>query len=156
MCQVHLKSLDFEYNNFYDIQEFFTEFNDKHDGYEPISLRRIYKKFFNIDIKKSKNDCIQNAVYSIQIYEEIILDWKNISKKYKLIRPPFEQYEFSKIRLIFNFLQYKDITSIAKINCLCHLFSKCGLCGESGIFYKNSIQHLLNCVEKHIDDKRRS
>jgi hypothetical protein len=92
-----LNSLDFKYTKFYDIQIFFVEFNDKHDSYIPISLRRIYKKFFNIDIQNTENDCIQNAVYAIQIYEEIILDWKNVSKKYNLKSSPFEQYEFPKI-----------------------------------------------------------
>jgi hypothetical protein len=44
------------------------------------------------------------------------------------------------------------MNTIPKINCCCHWFSKCTLCGDD-IFYKNSVQHLIDCVEKHIDDK---
>jgi hypothetical protein len=89
-----LKAMKFKYNNYYDIQSFFYEYTDDKTGFKPISLKRIVKKFFNIELD-SKRNCIEYSIYAIKIYEEIILDWKNISEKFQLKNPPFNPNDFS-------------------------------------------------------------
>jgi hypothetical protein len=51
-CNVRndLNSINIEYDNYFDIQNFFYEYNDLKTGFQPISLRRLVKKFYNLDI----------------------------------------------------------------------------------------------------------
>jgi hypothetical protein len=93
-----LTSLNINHENNYDLQSFFYEFNESRSGFQPISLRRVVKKFYDTDIQFSKHDCITDARYSLKIYQEIFLDWKNVSKKFSLGNPPFSFGDFPKFK----------------------------------------------------------
>ncbi len=91
-----LELLHIQYDNYFDLQSFFYELNDLRTGYQPISLRRIVKKFFNIDVQAEMHNCTTDAIYSVKIYEEIYLKWDKISGEMSLDFPPFENNVFEK------------------------------------------------------------
>jgi hypothetical protein len=89
------ESFKINHDNYFDLQNFFTEYNRDYTGTQPISLRRMVFKFFNIDIQKSTHNCILDATYSVKIYEEIYLNWRTVSKKFDLDLPPFKYNIFN-------------------------------------------------------------
>ena len=91
-----LSCLNIKYENYFDIQNFFYEFNNLNTGFQPISLKRIVKKFFNFDIHNQNHDCITDSRYTLIVYKEIILEWEKIKKLYNLMDPPFENNIFEK------------------------------------------------------------
>jgi len=87
--------LNIEYKNIFDLHSFFYEYNQFKTGTQPISLRRLVFKFYGIDIQQISHDCITDALYTLRIYNEIYLKWKNISEKFSLKNPPFNHNEFA-------------------------------------------------------------
>lgn len=95
-CNINsdLKALEIFHKNVFDLHSFFYEFNKLKTGTQPISLRRIVYKFFDIDIQRNSHNCITDAHYSVKIYEEIFLNWETIRKKFSLEFPPFAYGSF--------------------------------------------------------------
>ena len=91
-----LNCFNIEYENIFDIQSFFYEKNFSNTGYQPISLKRVVKKFFNTDIQNNLHDCITDSRYTIISYKEIILQWEKIKILYSMEDPPFENNIFPK------------------------------------------------------------
>jgi hypothetical protein len=95
-CNINsdFKSLEIIYKNIFDLHSFFNEFNENKTGVQPISLRRLVFKFFQVDIQNNSHDCISDALHSVKIYEEIYLQWKTVKYKFNLNDPPFEYLKF--------------------------------------------------------------
>jgi len=90
-CNINsdFKALEIFHENIFDLHSFFYEFNKLKTGTQPISLRRLVYKFFDIDIQRNSHDCITDALYSVKIYEEIFLNWETVRKIFFLEFPPF-------------------------------------------------------------------
>lgn len=95
-CNINcdFKALEIFHENIFDLHSFFYEFNKLKTGTQPISLRRLVYKFFDIDIQRNSHDCITDAIYSVKIFEEIFLNWETIRKKFSLEFPPFAYGSF--------------------------------------------------------------
>jgi len=91
-CNINsdFKSLEIIYKNIFDLHSFFNEFNENITRIQPISLRRLVFKFFQIDIRNNSHDYISDALYSVKIY----LKWKTVKYKFNLNDPPFENLKF--------------------------------------------------------------